>query len=174
MAAASGASESAAPAGVVAGSTSRRELYPSIEPYSTGTLKVSDVHTLYYEESGNKDGTPVIFVHGGPGGGTSPINRRFFNPEKYRIILLDQRGCGKSTPHASLEDNTTWHLVEDIETLRKELQIEKWIVFGGSWGSTLSLSYAVKHPEVVQGLILRGIFMLRKCELEWFYEGKGA
>jgi len=145
-------------------------VYVDIEPYETGFLKVSDIHTLYYEVSGNKDGNPVIFLHGGPGGGTSPKDRKYFNPEKYKIILLDQRGAGKSTPSASLEANTTWDLVNDIERLRIHLKIEKWVVFGGSWGSTLSLAYAQTHPEPVKALILRGIFTLRKSELDFFYQ----
>lgn len=148
----------------------RRTLYPAIEPYRTGKLKVSEIHTLYWEESGNPDGQPVVFLHGGPGGGTSPSNRRFFDPHFYRIILFDQRGSGKSEPHACLEDNTTWHLVDDIELVRAELNISKWLVFGGSWGSTLALTYAITHPERVEGLILRGIFLLRKSEIEWFYQ----
>ncbi|CAI7846145.1 unnamed protein product, partial [Closterium sp. NIES-53] len=151
----------------------RHELYAPIEPYRSGTLAVSDVHTVYWEESGNPKGQPVIFLHGGPGGGTSPANRRFFDPTFFRIVLLDQRGAGRSTPHACLEENTTWHLVEDIETLRKHLGVDKWLVFGGSWGSTLSLVYAATHPDRVAGLILRGIFLLRRKEVEWFYQ-KGA
>ncbi|CAI5958092.1 unnamed protein product [Closterium sp. NIES-65] len=187
---------------------------PKGQPYRSGTLAVSDVHTVYWEESGNPKGQtvfweesgnpkgqpviflhggpgggtspanrrffdptffriPVIFLHGGPGGGTSPANRRFFDPTFFRIILLDQRGAGRSTPHACLEENTTWHLVEDIETLRKHLGVDKWLVFGGSWGSTLSLVYAATHPDRVAGLILRGIFLLRRKEVEWFYQ-KGA
>ncbi|MEO6326641.1 MAG: prolyl aminopeptidase [Thermoanaerobaculia bacterium] len=145
-------------------------IYPEIEPYTTGRLKVSDVHELYYEESGNPKGKPVVFVHGGPGGGTDPKVRRFFHPEKYRIVLFDQRGCGKSTPYASLEDNTTWHLVADMELLREQLGIAKWQVFGGSWGSTLALAYAEKHPDRVTELVLRGIFLLRKKEIDWFYQ----
>ncbi|MCO5559481.1 hypothetical protein L7F22_013081 [Adiantum nelumboides] len=152
----------------------RRELHPPIEPYSTGELKVSEIHTLYWEQSGNPEGYPVLFLHGGPGGGTSSSNRRFFDPSFYRIVLLDQRGAGKSTPHACLEENTTWHLVEDIEKLRKHLNIEEWLIFGGSWGSTLSLAYAQLHPEHVTGIILRGIFLTRKKEIDWFYEGGAA
>jgi proline iminopeptidase len=153
----------------------RRTFYPEIEPYRTGRLKVSDIHEIYYEESGNPEGKPAVFVHGGPGGGTDAKQRRFFDPAAYRIILFDQRGCGKSTPHASLEDNTTWHLVEDMETLREHLGIARWQVFGGSWGSTLALSYAEKHPQRVTELVLRGIFMLRAKELRWFYqEGASA
>lgn len=152
-----------------------KTLYPSIEPYDQGMLAVSPVHTLYYEQSGNPEGQPVVFLHGGPGGGTVPEYRRFFDPEAYRIVLFDQRGSGKSTPHASLEDNTTWHLVADIETLRKHLGIESWQVFGGSWGSTLSLAYAQTHPERVRQLVLRGIFLCRPKEIQWFYqEGASA
>lgn len=154
--------------------TSRRELYPPIEPYSTGNLKVSELHTLYWEQSGNPDGHPVVFLHGGPGAGTSSSNRRFFDPNFYRIILFDQRGAGKSIPHACLEENTTWDLVEDIERLRKHLDIEEWQVFGGSWGSTLALAYMQSYPEHVAGVVLRGIFLIRKKEIEWFYEGGAA
>ncbi|MCH2206959.1 MAG: prolyl aminopeptidase [Lentisphaerales bacterium] len=145
-------------------------LFPHIEPNNHGFLKVDAIHEIYYEESGNPDGKPVIFIHGGPGGGTYPANRSFWNPEDYRIILFDQRGCGKSKPHACLENNTTWHLIEDIEKIREHLSIEKWQVFGGSWGSTLSLTYAIKFPERVSELVLRGIFMLRPQELKWFYQ----
>jgi len=146
-------------------------LYPPIEARSTGTLAVSDVHSIYFEESGNPAGKPVVFVHGGPGGGSDAKMRRFFHPEKYRIVLFDQRGCGKSTPHASLEANGTWELVADMELLRARLGIERWQVFGGSWGSTLALAYAQKHPERVTELVLRGIFLLRKKEIDWFYQG---
>jgi proline iminopeptidase len=145
-------------------------LYPPIEPYRTGMLKVSDVHTLYWEESGNPKGKPAVFLHGGPGGGSDPKVRRFFHPDKYRIVVFDQRGCGKSTPYASLDANTTWDLVSDIEKLRTHLAIEKWQVFGGSWGSTLALAYAEKHPDRVTELVLRGIFLLRKKEIDWFYQ----
>ena len=151
----------------------RRGFYPPLEPFRTGRLRVSPVHELYFEESGNPIGKPVVFLHGGPGFGTEPNHRRFFDPQAYRIVLFDQRGCGKSTPHASLEDNTTWHLVEDIETLRKHLEIERWQVFGGSWGSTLALAYAETHPERVTELVLRGIFLVRKREIDWFYQ-RGA
>jgi proline iminopeptidase len=151
----------------------RRTYYPEIEPFRTGRLRVSEVHDLYYEESGNPNGKPVVFLHGGPGGGTEPKHRRFFDPATYRIVLVDQRGCGKSTPHASLVDNTTWHLVSDIEALRTHLGIDKWQVFGGSWGSTLALAYAQTHPDRVTELVLRGIFLLRKTEIDWFYQ-KGA
>jgi len=159
-----------APSSTATASSERRVLYPSIEPYRTGSLRVSDVHTLYFEESGNPAGKPVVFLHGGPGGGTDGKQRRFFDPAKYRIVLFDQRGCGKSTPHASLEDNTTWHLVSDIEALRTHLGVDRWQVFGGSWGSTLALAYAEKHPERVTELVLRGIFLLRERELRWFYQ----
>lgn len=151
-------------------------LYPPIEPYDSGELLVGDGQRIYWEQSGNPYGKPVVFLHGGPGGGTSPWHRRFFDPERYRIVLLDQRGCGRSTPHASdptadLRFNTTWHLVADLELLRRNLGIDRWQVFGGSWGSTLALSYAQAHPEAVTELVLRGIFTLRRHELEWFYEG---
>lgn len=155
-------------------SSSLRTLYAPIEPYSTGYLRVSDVHELYYEESGNPRGKPVVFVHGGPGGGTDPKMRCFFDPKRYRIVLFDQRGCGKSRPHASLADNTTWHLVEDMERLREHLGIGSWQVFGGSWGSTLALAYAETHPEAVTELVLRGIFLLRRWEIEWFYQNPGG
>ncbi|MFB9068934.1 prolyl aminopeptidase [Pseudofulvimonas gallinarii] len=148
----------------------QRALYPEIEPYDSGRLQVSSLHTLYYEQCGNPAGKPVVCLHGGPGAGCSPKMRRFFDPKRYRIILFDQRGCGRSTPHAELTDNTTWHLVEDIERLRTHLGIDRWQVFGGSWGSTLALSYAQRHPEAVTELVLRGIFMLRRWELEWFYQ----
>jgi len=145
-------------------------LYPPITPYRKGRLRVSPVHELYFEESGNPRGKPVVFLHGGPGGGTSPAMRRFFNPRRYRIVLFDQRGCGKSRPHASLVANTTWDLVDDIERLREHLGIRRWQVFGGSWGSTLALAYAQRHPRRVTELVLRGIFLLRRPELEWFYQ----
>ncbi|HNX30719.1 MAG TPA: prolyl aminopeptidase [Holophaga sp.] len=145
-------------------------LYPPIEPYRTGFLKASELHEIYFEESGNPEGKPVVYLHGGPGGGGSPKPRRFFDPGKYRIVLLDQRGCGRSTPNACLEENTTWDLVADIEKLRTLLGIPRWQVFGGSWGSTLALAYAEKHPDRVTELVLRGIFMLRPKELAWFYQ----
>jgi len=151
-----------------------RELYPPIEPYRTGRLPVTGGHDLYFEESGNPRGKPVVFLHGGPGGGTDPKMRRFFDPKRYRIVLFDQRGCGKSRPRASLVENTTWRLVEDIERLREHLGIERWQVFGGSWGSTLALAYAQTHPGRVTELVLRGIFLLRRWELEWFYQNPGG
>ena len=145
-------------------------LYPEIDPYNQFNLKVSNLHTIHIEESGNPNGKPVIFLHGGPGGGIEPIYRQYFDPEKWRIIIFDQRGCGKSTPHAELAENTTWELVDDIEKIREYLGIEKWVVFGGSWGSTLSLSYAITHPERCKALVLRGIFMIRNKEIDWFYQ----
>jgi proline iminopeptidase len=148
----------------------RRTLYPEIEPRRSGKLRVSAVHDLHFEECGNPRGKPVVFLHGGPGLGTSPKQRRFFDPEAYRIILFDQRGCGKSTPHASLEENTTWDLVGDMERLRAELCIERWQIFGGSWGASLALAYAQTHPERVTEMVLRGIFLLRKWEIDWFYQ----
>lgn len=148
----------------------RRKLYAAIEPYDSGHIKVSDLHQLYYEQCGNPNGKPVVFLHGGPGAGLIPDYRRFFDPQAYRVILFEQRGSGRSIPHASLEDNTTWHLVQDIETIREHFGIEQWLVFGGSWGSTLSLAYAESHPERVTGLVLRGIFLCRPKELSWFYE----
>jgi proline iminopeptidase len=147
-----------------------RELYPPIEPYRQGTLQVSDLHTLYFEESGNPQGKPVVVLHGGPGGGCPPFYRQYFDPSRWRIVMFDQRGCGQSTPHAELRENTTWDLVSDIEKLREHLDIEKWTVFGGSWGSTLSLAYSQTHPSRCSALILRGIFMLRQEELRWFYQ----
>ena len=150
-----------------------KTLYDPIEPFDEGTLAVSSIHTLYYEQSGNPEGNAVVFLHGGPGGGTAPDYRRFFDPAAYRIVVFDQRGSGASTPYAELRENTTWDLVADIERLREHLGIEKWVVFGGSWGSTLALAYAETHPERVKALVLRGIFLLRKKELDWFYQ-KGA
>jgi proline iminopeptidase len=147
-----------------------KAMYPEIEPYSTGFLQVSDLHTIYFEEAGNPKGKPVVFLHGGPGGGTIANYRRYFNPEKWRIILFDQRGCGQSKPFAELKENTTWDLVSDIEKLRHHLSIAKWAVFGGSWGSTLALTYAISHPESCIELFLRGIFLLRKKEIDWFYQ----
>ena len=147
-----------------------KQLYPKIEPYNQFDLKVSDLHTIHVEESGNINGKPVIFLHGGPGGGIEPVYRQYFNPEKWRIIVFDQRGCGQSTPHAELQENTTWDLIADIEKVREHLEIDKWVVFGGSWGSTLSLSYAITHPDRCKALVLRGIFMIRKKEINWFYQ----
>ena len=152
-----------------------KTLYDPIEPFRHGFLKVSDIHSLYFEQCGNPQGQPVVFLHGGPGGGLAPDYRRFFDPEAYHVILFDQRGSGKSTPHASLEENTTWHLVSDIERLREHLGIGKWMVFGGSWGSTLALAYAQTHPDRVRSLVLRGIFLCRPKEISWFYqEGASA
>lgn len=145
-------------------------LYPEIKPYATHRLRVSDIHELHLEESGNPDGTPVLFVHGGPGGGTSGNSRRFFDPERYRIIVFDQRGAGLSTPHAELEDNHTDALVADMEKIREFFKLERWVLFGGSWGSTLSLVYAQTHPQRVRGLVLRGIFLCRPQDLHWFYQ----
>ncbi|MBB5016546.1 prolyl aminopeptidase [Rehaibacterium terrae] len=147
-----------------------RELYPEIEPFDSGMLAVDDRHTIYYEQCGNPAGKPVVILHGGPGAGCSAKMRRFHDPRAYRIVLFDQRGAGRSTPHADLVDNTTWHLVADIEKLRQHLGIARWQVFGGSWGSTLALAYAQSHPKTVTELVLRGIFMLRRWELEWFYQ----
>jgi len=153
----------------------RRTLYPEIRPYDTGMLEVGDGHSLYWELSGNPDGKPVVFLHGGPGGGSSPEHRRQFNPQKYKILVFDQRGCGKSKPYADLEHNTTWDLVEDIEKLRTQVsKVDKWQVFGGSWGSTLSLAYAEKYPERVTELVLRGIFLFDQFEIDWMYTDGGA
>lgn len=147
-----------------------RTLYPEIEPYDHGWLEVGDGHRIYWELCGNPKGKPVVFLHGGPGGGCTPSQRRLFDPNEYKILLFDQRGCGRSTPYASLEANTTWHLVADIERLRSMIGAEKWMVFGGSWGSTLALAYAETHPERVSELVLRGIFTLRRSELLWYYQ----
>jgi proline iminopeptidase len=153
----------------------RRTLYPEIQPYETGMLDVGNGHSLYWELSGNPDGKPVVFLHGGPGGGSSPDHRRQFNPDKYKILVFDQRGCGKSTPYASLDHNTTWDLVEDIEKLRTQVsKVDKWQVFGGSWGSTLALAYAETHPERVTELVLRGIFLFDQYEIDWMYKDGGA
>ena len=149
---------------------SGRGQYPPIEPFDSGYLAVGDGHEMYYEQSGNLRGKPALFVHGGPGGGGDVNARRFFDPAGYRIVVFDQRGCGRSRPNASLEANTTWHLVADMEALRRHLQIERWLVFGGSWGSTLALAYAQTHPTAVSALVLRGIFLLRDVELKWFYQ----
>ena len=147
-----------------------RDLYPEIQPYNTLQLAVDDVHTLYVEEVGNPDGVPALFLHGGPGAGCEPYHRRFFDPDRYRVVLFDQRGAGRSTPHADLSNNTTWDLVADIEKIRETLGIERWVVFGGSWGSTLALAYAQTHPKRVRALILRGIFLCRPHEIAWFYQ----
>ncbi len=147
-----------------------RDFYPAIEPRSSGYLKVSDLHTLYYEECGRADGIPVIFLHGGPGGGLEAFHRQFFDPQRYRIILFEQRGCARSTPRSELRENTTWDLVEDIEKLRRHFGVEKWLVFGGSWGSTLALAYGQSYPQNCLGFVLRGIFMLRDAEIQWFYQ----
>jgi proline iminopeptidase len=144
--------------------------YAAIEPYRTHRLPVSALHELYVEECGNPAGKPVVFVHGGPGGGVEPWQRQFFNPQQYRIVLFDQRGCGRSTPYAELRENTTWDLVADLERIRTLLGIEQWVVFGGSWGSTLALAYAETHPQRCKALVLRGIFLLRKAEIDWFYQ----
>jgi proline iminopeptidase len=152
-----------------------KTLYDPIEPYQHGMLKVSEIHEIYYEQCGNPNGQPAVFLHGGPGGGLIEKYRSFFDPEAYRIVLFDQRGAGNSVPHASLEENTTWHLVSDIERLRQHLGIEKWMVFGGSWGSTLALTYAQTNPERVSSLVLRGVFLCRPKEIGWFYqEGASA
>lgn len=159
--------------------STRRTLYPPIEPYDRGRLAVGDGHELHWETCGNPDGKPVVLLHGGPGAGCSPAHRRYFDPARYRVVLFDQRGCGRSTPHAGaavadLSTNTTWHLVADVERLREHLGIDRWQVFGGSWGSTLALAYAQTHPERVTELVLRGIWTIRRSEVEWFYEAGGA
>lgn len=147
----------------------RRTFYPKIEPHRVEHLDTG-LHRVYFEESGSPDGKPAIFVHGGPGAATSPIHRRFFDPDAYRIVLFDERGCGKSTPHAELRENTTWDLIADMERIRETLGIDKWMVFGGSWGSTLGLAYAITHPDRVSELIVRGIFTVRQTELDWLYQ----
>ena len=147
-----------------------RDFFPPIDPFRIGHLKVSDLHTLYYEQVGNPNGIPVIFLHGGPGGGISADHRRYFDPHVYHIILFDQRGSGKSRPVAELRENTTWDLIADIETLRQHIGIDQWQVFGGSWGSTLALAYAINHPQRVKALVLRGIFLCRPSEIQWFYQ----
>jgi len=149
---------------------SRRTLYPELEPHRHGHLDVGDGHSIYWEECGNPRGKPAVFVHGGPGAGADARSRRFFDPARYRIVVFDQRGCGRSIPYANLDANTTWHLVADMERLRDFLGIDRWLVFGGSWGSTLSLAYAQTHPNRVTELVLRGIFLLRRREIEWFYQ----
>ena len=150
------------------------QLFPEIENFDEGRLRVSTLHELYYEQSGNPDGKPIVFLHGGPGSGTKPTYRRFFDPDFYRIILFDQRGAGKSTPHAEIRENTTHDLFSDMEKLREHLGLEDWMIFGGSWGSTLAFSYAMSHTDRVKGLILRGIFLCREKEISWYYEEAGA
>lgn len=150
--------------------TDLRTLYPPIDPYETGMVEVGDGHCVYYERSGTRGAKPAVFLHGGPGGGISANHRRLFHPDRYDVMLFDQRGCGKSTPHAGLEANTTWHLVADMERLRVLMGVENWLVFGGSWGSALALAYAQTHPIRVSELVLRGIFTLRQSELDWFYQ----
>lgn len=147
-----------------------KTLYPPIEPYRSGHLDTGDGHSVYWEQCGNPDGIPVVFLHGGPGAGCSPQHRRLFDPARYNIMLFDQRGCGRSRPHAELENNTTWHLVADIERLRDMAGVEQWLVFGGSWGSSLALAYAETHPERTSGLVLRGIFTVRQSEIDWYYQ----
>lgn len=151
-----------------------RTLFPEIEPYNTFYFRVSDIHELYVEEVGNPQGQPLLFLHGGPGGGCSSLHRRLYDPEHYRIILFDQRGASKSKPFACLEENTTWDLVDDIEKLRRHLSVDKWVVFGGSWGVTLALAYAETHPQSVTALILRGVFLCRPEEIRWFYQEGGT
>lgn len=150
--------------------TTLRTLYPAIEPYQTGFLDVGDGHTIYFERCGNPQGKPAVFLHGGPGGGISPAHRQLFDPALYDVLLFDQRGCGQSTPHACLEANTTWHLVADIERLRELAGVSSWLVFGGSWGSTLALAYAQTHPERVSELVLRGVYTVTRAELQWYYQ----
>jgi proline iminopeptidase len=149
-------------------------LYPPTDPFDQRMLDVGDGHKVYVEQCGNPEGIPVVVLHGGPGGGCSPAMRRYFDPAVFRVVLFDQRGCGRSRPHASVEANTTWHLVADIELIRKTLGIDRWIVFGGSWGATLALIYAQAHPDVVAGLVLRGVFLMTRRELDWFYGGGAA
>lgn len=148
----------------------RLGLYPALPARQNGRLRVSELHEIYFEECGNRHGEPVLVIHGGPGGGSNPMMRRFHDPDRYRIILFDQRGCGRSTPHAELRENTTWDLIADMERLRVRLDVERWQLFGGSWGSTLALAYAIQHPERVSGLVLRGIFLLQEREVRWFYQ----
>ena len=150
--------------------TAKNDLYPPVQAYATHALAVDNIHTLYVEESGNPEGIPAVFLHGGPGAGCEPAHRCFFDPTRYRIVLFDQRGSGRSTPHAALEQNTTWELVEDLERIRETLNIEQWLVFGGSWGSTLALAYAQTHPRRVAALVVRGIFLCRDEEIRWFYQ----
>jgi proline iminopeptidase len=160
--------QSAAPATSALGA--RRTLYPENEPFAFGWLPPDGGHEIYYEECGKRTGRPVVVLHGGPGGATNPTMRRFFDPNRWRMVLFDQRGCGRSRPNASLDNNTTWDLIQDIERLREQCGVDKWTVFGGSWGSTLALAYAITHPDRVEGLILRGIFLLTRKELDWFYQ----
>lgn len=159
-----------APASLAVPSVNRRTLYPDNEPFASGWLATGGPHEIYYEECGRPGGRPAVILHGGPGGAINPTMRRFFDPGRWRMVLFDQRGCGRSRPNASLEDNTTWALIEDIERLREHLGIDKWTVFGGSWGSTLALAYAITHPERVSALILRGVFLVTERELRWFYQ----
>ncbi len=162
--------ERSTPAPAAMSAAGRRGLYPEVEPFSAGWLPTGGLHEIYYEECGAPKGKPVVVLHGGPGGAINTTMRRFFDPTRWRSVLFDQRGCGKSRPNASLQDNTTWTLVDDIERLRKRLGIQKWSVFGGSWGSTLALAYAIKHPDRVENLVLRGVFLLTERELNWFYQ----
>jgi proline iminopeptidase len=162
--------ERSTPAPAAMSAAGRRGLYPEVEPFAAGWLPTGGLHEIYYEECGAQNGKPVVVLHGGPGGAINTTMRRFFDPTRWRSVLFDQRGCGKSRPNASLQDNTTWTLVEDIERLRKRLGIQKWSVFGGSWGSTLALAYAIMHPDRVESLVLRGVFLLTERELKWFYQ----
>jgi proline iminopeptidase len=162
--------ERSTPAPTAMSAAGRRGLYPEVEPFASGWLPTGGLHEIYYEECGNPKGKPAVVLHGGPGGAINTTMRRFFDPSRWRVTLFDQRGCGKSRPNASLQDNTTWTLVEDIERLRKKLGIQKWTVFGGSWGSTLALAYAILHPDRVENLVLRGVFLLTERELRWFYQ----
>jgi proline iminopeptidase len=162
--------ERSTPAPAAMSAAGRRGLYPEVEPFAAGWLPTGGLHEIYYEECGNPAGKPCVVLHGGPGGAINTTMRRFFDPSRWRVVLFDQRGCGKSRPNASLQDNTTWTLVEDIERLRKRLGVQKWTVFGGSWGSTLALAYAILHPDRVENLILRGVFLLTDRELNWFYQ----
>ncbi|MBI1198414.1 MAG: prolyl aminopeptidase [Phenylobacterium sp.] len=158
------------PAPTISSAQHRRGLFPDNEPFASGWLATGGPHEIFYEECGNPRGKPCVILHGGPGGAINPTMRRFFDPQKWRMALFDQRGCGRSRPNASLDDNTTWSLIDDIERLREHLGVEKWCVFGGSWGSTLALAYAIKHPERVESLVLRGVFLLTERELRWFYQ----
>lgn len=146
-------------------------LYPNIDPFDQKVIETGDGHRVYVEQCGNPNGVPVLVLHGGPGGGCSPAMRRYFDPDHYRVVLFDQRGCGRSRPHASVQDNTTWHLVQDIETIRGLLGIDRFILFGGSWGATLALIYAISHPSRVSAMVLRGVFLMTQTELDWFYGG---